>query len=129
NATITSIPENITTDQKEIEKISSSFRISEEEIISYDEYFNAKSDKISELENKPFAFIESNKDEILFQYEDNKVKYNELKNHITSFESKLDIEKLQQQNINNQLIVIEKEIKEHNNLIKVFNNNLFKKNK
>src|SRR5690606_39265459 len=36
---------------------------------------------------------------------------------------------LQQQNINNQLIVIEKEIKEHNNLIKVFNNNLFKKNK
>lgn len=128
NATITSVPENITTDEKEIEKISSSFQVSEEEILTYAEYLNAKSEKVSELENKPFAIIESNKDEILFQYEENKAKYNELKNYITSFENKLNIEKLQQQNINNQLIVIEKEIRQHNSLIKVFNNNLFKKN-
>lgn len=128
NATITSVPENMTTDKKEIEKISSYFQITEEEIITYDEHLNAKSEKIYELENKPFTTIENNKDEILFQYEDNKAKYNELKNYITSFESKLNIEKLQQQNINNQLIIIEKEIKEHNNLIKVFNTNLFKRN-
>ncbi|MGX9986840.1 AAA family ATPase [Soonwooa purpurea] len=128
NATITSIPEDITTDEKEIEKISSSFQVSEEEILTYAEYLNAKSEKVSELENKPFAIIESNKDEILFQYEENKAKYNELKNYINSFENKLNIEKLQQQSINNQLIVIEKEIQQHNSLIKVFNNNLFKKN-
>ncbi len=127
NATINSVPQNITTDKKDIEKIFSSFQISEEEIITYDDHINAKSEKIFELENKPFAIIGSNKDEILLQYEDNKTKYNELKNYISSFENKLNIEKLQEQNINNQLMVIEKEIKEHINLIKVFNNNLFKK--
>ncbi|WP_066223715.1 hypothetical protein [Formosa haliotis] len=127
NAIITSIPENITTDKKEIEKISSSFQISEEEIITYDEYLNTKSERIAELVNKPIAIIESSKDEILLQYEVNKTKYNDLINYVTTFENKLNIEKLQQQNINNQLIVIEKEIKDHNNLIKVFNNNLFKK--
>lgn len=125
NATITSIPQNITTDKKEIEKISSSFLISEEETITYDEHLRSKSETVFELENKPFAIIESNKEEIVFQYEENKAKYSELKNYINSFESKLNIEKLQQQSINSQLIVIEKEIKEHNSLIKVFNNNLF----
>lgn len=128
NATITSLPESITTDKKEIEKISSSFQISEEENMTYDEYLNNKELKIRELENKPIANIESNKHEILYQYEESKTKYNELKNYITSFENKLNIEKIQQQNINNQLIVIEKEIKEHHNLIKVFNANLFRKN-
>ena len=128
NATITSLPESITTDKKEIEKISSSFQISEEENMTYDEYLNNKELKIRELENKPIASIESNQHEILYQYEESKTKYNELKNYITSFENKLNIEKIQQQNINNQLIVIEKEIKEHHNLIKVFNANLFRKN-
>ena len=128
NATITSLPENITTDKKDIKKISSSFQISEEEIITYDENLETKSKKISELENKPFETIESNKDKILSQYENNKAKYKELKDYINRFENKLNIEKLQQQNINSQLIVIENEIKEHNNLIKVFNNNLFKRN-
>ena len=129
NATITSIPENITTDQKKIENISSSFQISEEEIFTYEEHLNAKSEKVSELENKPFAIIENNKDEILFQYEQNKTKYNELKNYVNSFENKLNIEKIQQQNINSQLIIIQKEIQQHNSLIKVFSNNLFKNNK
>lgn len=128
NATITSVPANITTDKKEIEKISSSFQISEEEIITYEQHLKSKSKEISELENKPFAIIESKKDEIILQYEDNKSKYTELKNYVATFESKLNIEKIQQQNINNQLIDIEKEIKEHNNLIKVFNTNLFRKN-
>jgi hypothetical protein len=126
NATITSIPENITTDKKEIEYISASFQISEEKIVTYTEHLMSKSEKISELENKPFSTIDSNKDKILIQYEDKKAKYHELQDYITNFESKLDIEKLQQQNIGNQLGIIEKEIKEHNNLIKVFNNNLFK---
>src|SRR5690606_36166431 len=38
NVIITSLPESITTDKKEIDKISSSFQISEEENITYDEY-------------------------------------------------------------------------------------------
>lgn len=126
NSTITNVPVNLTTDIKEIEKILATFQISEDEIVSYDDYYKAIKEKISELENKPFVTIENNKEELLKQYEDNKVKYNELKTYVTNFESKLSIEKLQQQNIKKQLIVIEKEIKEHNNLIKVFNNNLFK---
>lgn len=128
NATINSLPENITTDKNEIEKISSSFHIAEDEIITYDEYINAISENITVLENKPFTTIASNKDNILLQYEADKTKYIELKEYIANFESRLYIEKTQQQNINNQLIIIEKEIKEHNSLIKVFNNNLFRKN-
>lgn len=127
NATITSIPENITTEKREIEKISASFQIAEEEILTHQEYIKIKLNQISELDSKPFITIESNKNEILTQYEENKTKYNELKGYINKFESKLNIEKLQHQNITNQLSIIEKEIKEHNNLIKVFNNNLFKK--
>lgn len=126
NATITSIPENITTEKREIEKISASFQIAEEEILTHQEYIKIKLNQISELDSKPFITIESNKNEILTQYEENKTKYNELKGYINKFESKLNIEKLQHQNITNQLSIIEKEIKEHNNLIKVFNNNLFK---
>lgn len=128
NSTIKNIPESLTTDKSEIEKIFTTFQIAEDETVSFDDHIKAKSEEIAELENKPFVNIENNKDEILLQYEDAKSKYNELMNYITSFESKLNIEKLQQHNINNQLMVIEKEIKEHNNLIKVFNNNLFNKN-
>lgn len=128
NSSIKNVPENLTTEKREIEKISAIFQISEDEIISYDDYLKTKTDNITELENKPLVSIEKNKDEIIKQYEDSKSKYNELKTYVTSFENKLSIEKIQQQNIKNQLIDIQKEIKEHNNLIKVFNNNLFKKN-
>ncbi|WP_313578875.1 AAA family ATPase [Chishuiella sp.] len=128
NATIDSLPENITTDKNKIEKISSSFHIAVDEKITYDEHINAISDNITILENKPFSTIASNKNDILLQYEADKSKYIELKEYITNFESRLSIEKTQQQNIDNQLTIIEKEIKEHNSLIKVFNNNLFRKN-
>jgi len=126
NANITSIPENITTEKRDIEKISATFQIAEEEILTHQEYLKLKLNEIFELEKKPFINIESNKDKILTQYEENKTKYNELKSYVNKFESKLNVEKLQYHNINNQLSIIEKEIKEHNNLIKVFNNDLFK---
>jgi hypothetical protein len=127
NSSIKNVPESLTTEKKEIEKVSAIFQISEDEIVSFDDYLKDKTVEISELENKPFDNIEKNKDQILLQYEYNKSKYNELKEYVTGFESKLNIDKIQQKNIQKQLIIIEKEIKEHNNLIKVFNNNLFKK--
>ncbi|MDN3674106.1 AAA family ATPase [Flavobacterium branchiarum] len=128
NANITSVPENITTEKREIEKIYSNFQTGEEEIITYAEYIDIKLALISELENKPFVTIENNREETLIEYEENKNKYGELKKYISDFEGRLSIEKLQHQNINSQLNTIEKEIREHNNLIKVFNNNLFNNN-
>lgn len=126
NANIASVPENITTEKREIEKIYSKFQTGEEEVITYAEYIDIKLALISELENKPFVTIENNREETIIEYEENTNKYSELKKYISDFEGRLGIEKLQHHNINSQLQTIEKEIKEHNNLIKVFNNNLFK---
>lgn len=125
NAIITSLPETITTDKREIERISSNFLISEDEIIGYNEYLKNTKDLISVLENKPLATIESNKEKVLVKYEEAKTQYIDLNRYIEEFDNKLNIEKLQVENITRQLINIEKEIKEHTNLIKVFNNNLF----
>jgi hypothetical protein len=126
NANITSVPENITTEKREIEKIYSKFQTGEEEVITYEEYIGLKLALISELENKPFVTIENNREETIVDYEENINKYSELKRYISEFEDRLNIEKIQHQNIHSQLNTIEKEIREHNNLIKVFNNNLFK---
>ncbi|MCL7762827.1 AAA family ATPase [Polaribacter sp. Z014] len=125
NAIITSLPETITSEKKEIQRISSNFLIGEDEIIGYNEYLKNTKDLIFILENKPLATIESKKEEVLIKYEVAKTQYIDLNRYIEEFDSKLDIEKLQIKNINFQLIDIKKEIKEHTNLIKVFNNNLF----
>ena len=129
NAVITSLPETISTDKKEIERISSNFIIGEDETIGYNEYLKNTKDLISVLENKPLATIESNKQEVLIKYEETKIQYIDLNRYIENFDNKLNIEKLQVKNINRQLIDIEKEIREHTNLIKVFNNNLFNNKK
>ena len=125
NAIITSLPETITNEKKEIERISSNFLISEDEIIGYNDYLKNTKDLISILENKPLAKIENKKEEVLIKYEETKVQYIDLNLYIEEFANKLNIEKLQIKNISHQLIDIEKEIREHTNLIKVFNNNLF----
>ncbi|MCF8714668.1 AAA family ATPase [Joostella atrarenae] len=125
NATITSLPETITTEKREIDLISSNFQISEDEVIGYNEYLKNTKESISVLEKKPFATIESKKEEVLHKYEETKIQYIELNKYIEEYENNLNIEKLQIKNINRQLIDIKKEIKEHTNLIKVFNNNLF----
>jgi hypothetical protein len=125
NATITSLPATITSEKRDIEIISSNFQIGEDEIIGYNEYLKNKKDLISDLENKPLATIESKKEEVLLKYEETKTQYIDLNRYIDEFDNKLNIEKLQVENITRQLINIEKEIKEHTNLIKVFNNNLF----
>lgn len=125
NATITSLPEMITNEEREIDLISSKFQISEDEVIGYNEYLKNIKESISILEKKPFAKIESKKEEVLHKYEETKTQYNELNKYIEEFENNLNIEKLQIKNIKRQLIDINKEIKEHTNLIKVFNNNLF----
>ncbi|WP_299674201.1 AAA family ATPase [uncultured Tenacibaculum sp.] len=129
NSTIISLPETITTEKREIDLISSNFQISEDEVVGYDEYLEKIKKSISFLEKKPFATIESKKEEVLNKYEETKTQYIELNKYIEEFENNLNIEKLQIKNINHQLIDIKKEIKEHTNLIKVFNNNLFNNKK
>lgn len=129
NATITSLPEIITSEKRDIEIISSNFQIGEDEVIGYSEHLKNKKTLISDLEKKPLSTIANNKEEVLIKYEEAKTEHVDLNRYIEEFESKLNIEKLQVENITNQLINIEKEIREHTNLIKVFNSNLFKNKK
>lgn len=129
NSILISVPNAITTEKREIEKISPTFQIGEDEIIDYEDYLKRKTNEISALQDKPLANIESNRDNTLFEYEKARNEYRELSRYIEKFESKLNIEKLQSENISSQLTNIEKEIREHTNLIKVFNNNLFENDK
>lgn len=125
NAIVTSVPKDITSEKRDIEKISSIFPVGEDAVIGFKEYLNEKKELIDILENKPFATIESKKEEVLVKYEEAKNEYKDLYRYIGEFENKMNIEKLQVDNISRQLNNIEKEIGEHTNLIKVFNNNLF----
>lgn len=125
NAIITSLPETIISEKRDIENISLTFQIGEDKFIGYNEFLIKKKDSISVLEKKPFAKIENNQQEILVKYEETKTQYKDLNRYIEEFDNKLNIEKLQVENITNQLKNIEKEIREHTNLIKVFNNSLF----
>lgn len=129
NANLISIPQKITSEKRDIEKISPVFQIAENEIIEYSDYLQSKKQLISELENKPIANIETNRKKTLLEFEEVKNQYYELSKYIEEFENKLNIEKLQVGNITSQITNIEKEVREHTNLIKVFNNNLFSKNK
>jgi hypothetical protein len=129
NANLVFIPENITSEKKDIEKISSVFQIGENQVINYSDYLHSKTQIIADLENKPIANIETNKEKTLAEFEETKSQYYDLNKYIEDFENKLSIEKIQFDNLKAQLLNIDKEIKEHTNLIKVFNNNLFNKNK
>lgn len=124
NSTIINIPEELTTDNAEINKINAIFSTAENEKITYSEFLNQKSEAVKYFENRPLSTIKENRESAILEFNKQKDEYQTLKDYIEKFENKLRIEKQQFFSLNNQIAVIESEIKDHINLQKVFNENI-----
>lgn len=124
NSIIINVPEELTTDKAEIDKINILFSTSEDEKISFDEFLNQRIKIVEELENRPLSTIRENREETVLEFNKQKDEYFKLKDYIERFENKLRIEKQQFTSINKQLSIVESEIKDHINLQKVFSENI-----
>ncbi|MDM1086664.1 hypothetical protein [Myroides odoratimimus] len=129
NSTTLNLPEQITVDKSVINKITAVFHVDEDIIVDYKQNLENLLEAISTLESKPISTIDNNREETIFEFEKTKAEYVELKQYIKRFEDKFNIERQQLVNLRSQFNNIEIEIKEHTNLIKAYNQNIFKKNK
>lgn len=124
SSTIINVPEELTTDKSEIDKINAIFSTSENEKVPFDQFIIKKTEMVNELENRPISTIKENREEIVLEFNKQKQNYFELKEYIEKFEGKLRIDKQQDINLKNQLSFVEAEIKDHLNLKKVFSENI-----
>lgn len=124
NSTIINIPEELTTDKAEIDKINVLFSTSEDEKINFNQFLNQKTEAVKDLENRPISTIKENREQAVLEFNKQKEEYSKLKDYIERFENKLRIEKQQFSSLNSQITVIESEIKDHINLQKVFSENI-----
>lgn len=124
SSTIINVPEELTTDKSEIEKINVVFSTSENEKITFNQFMAEKTEMVKELENRPISTIKENREQTVLEFNKQKQEYFELKEYIEKFEGKLRIDKQQDFNLKNQLSIVEVEIKDHINLQKVFSENI-----
>lgn len=124
SSTIINVPEELTTDKSEIDKINAIFSTSENEKVTFNQFITGKTEMVKELENRPISTIKENREEVVLEFNKQKQVYFELKEYIEKFEDKLRIDKQQDFNLKNQLSFVEAEIKDHLNLKKVFSENI-----
>lgn len=128
SSTIVNVPQELTTDKSEIDKINVVFSTSEEEKVTFSQFMNEKMEMIKELENRPISTIKENREQTILEFTKQKQEYSDLKEYIEKFEDKLRIDKQQDFTLKNQLGIVEAEIKDHINLQKVFSENIINKN-
>ncbi|MCY6334446.1 hypothetical protein OXV57_05545 [Bacteroides fragilis] len=124
NGYLSDIPEELTTDHSEIERISIFFKTSQNDRLSLESYLVLLEEEYAKLDRAPISKIGSNREALLTEYKEQKTQYYELKIYIENFISKLNIEKCQLNNLQKQLKRIEIEIREHESLKKVFKSNI-----
>lgn len=124
NSTVINIPEELTTDKSEIDKINVLFSTSEDEKVSFSQFLIQKTEAVKELEDRPISTVKENRELAILEFNKQKEEYFKLKDYIERFENRLRIEKQQSSSLNNQLSIVESEIKEHVNLKKVFSENI-----
>lgn len=128
SSTIVNVPQELTTDKSEIDKINVVFSTSEDEKVTFSQFMNEKMEMVKELENKPISTIKENREQTVLEFTKQKQEYSDLKEYIEKFEDKLRIDKLQDFTLKNQLGIVEAEIKDHINLQKVFSENIINEN-
>ncbi|WP_291575674.1 hypothetical protein [Bacteroides sp.] len=124
NGYLSDIPEELTTDHSEIERISIFFKTSQNGRLSLESYLALLEEEYTKLDSAPISKIGSNREALLAEYKEHKTQYYELKIYIENFISKLNVEKYQLSNLRKQLKRIETEIREHESLKKVFKSNI-----
>lgn len=124
NCSILNIPQELTIEKSELEKISIWFTIGENEKSPYSSYISEKKQRVIDLENQPLVSIKENREHTVLEFNKQKQEYSTLKQYIDKFENKLFIDKNQSDALERQLLVIDAEIKDHLNLQKVFSENI-----
>ncbi|MYY43999.1 ligand-binding sensor domain-containing protein [Elizabethkingia anophelis] len=124
NSKIINVPEELTTDKAKIDEIYVMFSTSEDEKVGFNQFLTQKMEAVKELESRPISTIRENREVAVLEFNTQKEEYFKLKDYIDRFESKLRIEKQQFSSLNDQLSIVESEIKDHINLQKVFSENI-----
>lgn len=124
NGFLSDLPEELTVDHSEIEKINISFKTPQNGDLSLGTYMTLQEKEYTELMKIPISKIGNNRNGLLAEYKEHKSQYYDLNIYIENFTGKLNIEKVQLSNLSNQLKRIEIEIKEHESLKKVFSSNI-----
>jgi len=128
NGEIQELPKELTVEQDEIDKIKVIFKTDVDEVKTLDSLISSKKDHYELIEKKPISKIQNNKIEVLKKFETEKEEYELLKRKIDDFSNSLIFQKLQSENLNKQKEKIAKEIKDHNSLIKVFDEKFINRN-
>jgi len=124
NSTIINVPGELTTDKTLIEKITGQFAVSETDKININQFLELKSEHVRDLEQRPLSTIRENREIALATFNKEKEDYYKLQEYIERFENKLRVDSQQSVILISQLKTVESEIKDHNNLKKVFNENI-----
>lgn len=124
NGFLSNLPEELTVDHSEIEKINISFKTPQNGNLSLDTHMTLLEEKYAEMEKAPISKVGNNKNALLVEYKEQKSQYYDLKTYIEDFIGKFHVEKYQQKNLYKQLKRIETEIKDHESLKKVFKSNI-----
>lgn len=128
NGEIQGLPTELTVDKDEVDKIKIIFKTDIDEVKTLDSLIDSKKEYHNFLDKKPISRIEENKTEIITRFENEKEEYGILKRKIDDFANNLTLQKLQYENLSKQKEKIFKEIKNHNSLIKVFDENFLNRN-
>jgi len=128
NGEIHELPEELTIEQNEIDKIKVIFRTDVDEVKTLDSLIQSKKDYYDLMKSKPISKIQDNKIEVLQKFEQEKAEYKLLRSKTDEFSNNLSFQKLQFENLTQQKEKISKEIKDHTSLIKVFDENFLNRN-
>ena len=127
NGFFNELPNELTTDKSEIDKINILFSVSEVENVSLKNHLETQKAKFEILENLPISKIENSKEEVLIQYQEKKEEYSKLQEYIKNFEGKLALENIQLSNLKKQDKRTNQEIIDQYSLKKVFSQNIIAK--
>jgi DNA repair exonuclease SbcCD ATPase subunit len=128
NGEIQELPKELTVEKSEIDKIKVIFKTDIDEVKTLKSLIESKKDYYEFLKNKPISKIQDNRIHVLRKFEHEKEEYKLLRKKIDDFSNNLNLQKLQFENLSNQKEKISKEIKNHNSLIKVFDENFLNRN-
>ncbi len=128
NGEIQELPKELTVEKSEIDKIKVIFKTDIDEVKTLKSLIESKNDYYEFLKNKPISKIQDNRIDVLRKFEHEKEEYILLRKKIDDFSNNLNLQKLQFENLSNQNEKISKEIKNHNSLIKVFDEKFLNRN-
>jgi hypothetical protein len=127
NSSAINVPEELTVEISDIDKIRLVIRKSEEEKVLLSKEIESKESLLKDYNKKSTPKIKENRNKTLIDFQEQKDEYFQLVSYISNFEEKYSIEKSQFSNLKREVDNISAEIVKHINLKKVFDENIISK--